>query len=157
MIDKTDLENVVARNGGSIFYIISEMPHPCGRGENYYKLGITGNHLAKRLSELQTGNPSNLYVVYYTELPNVKQFEKDIHQKYIDRCIRGEWFNLSHVELFGIILEAELCQVKWQGGADLVSFEDTIACGKTAHLTLCDIFMCDLDDSNAEAEQLPEG
>jgi len=59
-----------------------------------YKIGVAKNP-QKRLKELQTGNPFELFIVdtYLTEYSN--KIEKTLHRKYSYLKKEGEWFNLS--------------------------------------------------------------
>ena len=58
------------------------------------KIGVTGNSVESRLSEMQTGNPVELkiWVQYKPRLMGAYRLERLIHDRLRDHKIRGEWF-----------------------------------------------------------------
>lgn len=59
------------------------------------KIGVAQN-VEKRLKQLQTGSVSELEMVYRSILcSNAFEVEKFMHEKFKDKHIRGEWFNLD--------------------------------------------------------------
>lgn len=78
-----------------VVYFITEEP---SRG--VYKVGFTGN-LAKRLSQLQTGNPSRLRVDRQIALGSrqeVQRLEAVVHRILQAYRVAGEWFALTPKE-----------------------------------------------------------
>ena len=68
---------------------------------NSTKIGIT-NNLKTRISQMQTGNSSNLALKGYIVTSDKKEaleLEKELHNTYIDRRVRGEWFAVSYLEV----------------------------------------------------------
>lgn len=61
------------------------------------KIGFTRGKTKVRLAALQTGSPTQLCVM--AEMPGSLQQERDLHQKFADTCVRGEWFEMNE-ELF---------------------------------------------------------
>lgn len=72
-------------------YLIGEI-----NKENKYKIGSTNcNDINKRLKQLQTGNSNPLYVREYYETSKPFKLEKMLHNKFKDRKIIGEWFEMN--------------------------------------------------------------
>lgn len=73
------------------------------------KIGFSKN-VAKRLTELQTGNSEKLYIHHTEEVPQdrVRLLERKIHKELSYKRIQGEWFELTsdeakHVLMFALI------------------------------------------------------
>lgn len=64
---------------------------------NYIKIGRTDGDPEDRLSCLQVGNPSELIIVKLIECDDSIALERELHKKYAEFHIRGEWFNLTDV------------------------------------------------------------
>ncbi len=62
---------------------------------NIYKIGMTDNFVEDRMSDLQVGNPFELYIVYQTKVPYPQATEKEIHSALAKCRLKGEWFDLS--------------------------------------------------------------
>lgn len=62
---------------------------------DYYKIGYATN-VSSRLSQLQTGNPFSLKLIVKIESCNAEELEKEIHSRFADYLIRGEWFSLNN-------------------------------------------------------------
>ena len=63
------------------------------------KVGV-GSEPLKRLKQLQTGSDSELSLVYTSFLcSNAFSLENDIHNRFKDSHIRGEWFKISEKEV----------------------------------------------------------
>jgi len=65
----------------------------------FTKIGITNSSTAKRLKQLQTGNPNKLTVEKEITTMHADDIEKRLHIKYSDKRMCGEWFNLSPKEI----------------------------------------------------------
>jgi len=73
-----------------------------------YKIGVTKNKVEKgRLSNLQTGNSDDLYVVNVFECEYYHKLEGMLHRKYAGINKRGEWFKLKDEE---VLTFTETCQ-----------------------------------------------
>jgi len=77
-------------------YIISEL------GSERYKIGMAKD-VDKRLLSLQTANSSVLKVIYKSYQHNALLVESDMHYKFVDKKVRGEWFNLNVCDLYNVI------------------------------------------------------
>lgn len=67
----------------------------------YVKIGFTGN-IEQRLITLQTGSPNTLTIKKI--IPNATiETEKQYHEKFKYKRVRGEWFNLSDEEIKDIV------------------------------------------------------
>lgn len=75
-------------------YVISE------GNSTFKKIGLTGEDPNKRVKQLQTGNPRQLYVVRKIRVSNMKQCETFLHRMFGRYHIRGEWYNLSNFNEF---------------------------------------------------------
>ena len=63
------------------------------------KVGVAQN-VNKRLSQLQTGSDSELVLVYRSVIcSNAFDVEKFMHNKFKNNHIRGEWFNVSELDV----------------------------------------------------------
>lgn len=82
---------------GSGVYVIKNV--------NYYKIGFASN-LNDRLNTLQTSTPFTLRVVVFIpcSINKAAQLESKLHQLFSDKNKRGEWFNLSHIDIKRIVL-----------------------------------------------------
>lgn len=61
-----------------------------------YKIGITKNKVAERLSNLQTGNPNSIEVVYIYECKiKPSKLESRLHRRFKYCLVSGEWYNLT--------------------------------------------------------------
>lgn len=68
---------------------------------NYYKIGVTlDTSIIKRVQQLQIGNPIRIELLSKTgTIPNAYEIEKQLHKKYKNNRVRGEWLTLSNEEL----------------------------------------------------------
>ncbi|SIP85999.1 Bacteriophage T5 orf 172 domain-containing protein associated with Zinc finger domain [Pacmanvirus A23] len=78
-------------------YFITEIPF-----YNKVKIGISKNP-AKRLKQLQTGNPNHLVIYHAMESTNYKLLERTLHSICKDLHVHGEWFEMTDSELQSII------------------------------------------------------
>lgn len=75
-------------------YVIGGRSRPGGR--RWVKIGIA-NDVARRLSDLQTGNPDPLELLAVG--PGGRVVEQLLHVRYGDQHVRGEWFELEPGQL----------------------------------------------------------
>lgn len=66
---------------------------------NIYKIGMTRGSVKKRIKELQTGNPSEMYTVKYHETKYPFFLERQLHFRLREGHITGEWFELKPIEV----------------------------------------------------------
>ena len=72
---------------GYVYFIQEELT-------KHIKIGYTYN-LKNRLCALQTGNSQKLSIVHVQESYTPYKLEQDLHKKYIDYHIRGEWYLIT--------------------------------------------------------------
>ena len=67
------------------------------------KIGV-GSDPVKRLKQLQTGSDSELSLVYTSFLcSNAFSLENDVHNRFKEFHVRGEWFKLSEKEIINYL------------------------------------------------------
>jgi len=70
-------------------------------GTNFYKIGVTKD-LEKRLSAINNTSPYRCYILYKIEFKERKkafELESKVHNKFDNKRLNGEWFELSSNEL----------------------------------------------------------
>lgn len=67
--------------------------------KDVYKIGVTRSKDSKRLNALQTGNAGGLRVIHIYECEYPFRLETMLHKRYINKCIKNEWFNLTDQEV----------------------------------------------------------
>ena len=72
-----------------------------------FKIGCTKLHPSERLIALSTGNPRRLIIYRWIETENCKQLEEDLHSRFVNLHIRGEWFYLSTEVVDHVISEGK--------------------------------------------------
>ena len=81
----------------SYVYIIKNLD------SNNIKVGV-GSDPIKRLKQLQTGSDSELSLVYTSFLcSNAFSLENDIHDRFKESHVRGEWFKMSEKEVISYL------------------------------------------------------
>ena len=81
----------------SYVYIIKNL------NSNNLKVGV-GSDPLKRLKQLQTGSDSELSLVYTSFLcSNAFSLENDIHNRFKDSHVRGEWFKVNEREIINYL------------------------------------------------------
>lgn len=85
---KENLSKSFAKKSG--IYIL----YSCG----YYKIGITTN-IDKRISDLQTGNPFLIQLVFFKIVNDASALESKLHKKYKNKNVLGEWFWLNNEDI----------------------------------------------------------
>lgn len=83
-------------------YLITDLDSP-----DTYKIGVTKKSVEDRLSELQTGNSSELSIVNYYETKYPYKIEAMLHRRFKGNNIKNEWFNLSIEEASSFISECK--------------------------------------------------
>ena len=61
----------------------------------HFKIGMTKKDIHKRISELQTGNPNEIYITSFHETNYPYRIEQMMHIKYSTSNVKNEWFNLT--------------------------------------------------------------
>jgi hypothetical protein len=62
--------------------------------QQFYKIGIA-NDVQSRLAQLSTGNPFELKLLASYSFENAEVVERSIHQRFSNKRVRGEWFELG--------------------------------------------------------------
>jgi len=61
-----------------------------------FKIGMTRQKdIHKRISELQTGNPNEIYMMSYYHTDYPYRVEQLMHNKYYKNNIKNEWFDMT--------------------------------------------------------------
>ena len=76
---------------------------------NPVKIGITrGTTVDRRITALQTSHWLDLKVIYQTPVVSeVELLERELHKRYKDYRVKGEWFKLSPKKISKLILELQ--------------------------------------------------
>jgi uncharacterized Zn finger protein len=66
-----------------------------------YKIGIvSGYDIRQRKSSIQTGNWIELKIIWKSDIiERVDIIEKKLHDYFVDKHVRGEWFNISKKDI----------------------------------------------------------
>ena len=73
---------------------------------DYYKIGES-KHTEKRMKQHQTSNPFDLNVVLKIHSKEPKKLEKELHSRFENVRIRGEWFKLADEDIWDLFYEFE--------------------------------------------------
>ncbi len=69
-------------------------------GTGYFKIGITDNP-KRRYKQIKTANPTFVYLwIFSVNFPQV--LEAELHSKFYNKKVQGEWFQLSSSDLESI-------------------------------------------------------
>lgn len=61
-----------------------------------FKIGMTKQKdINKRIKELQTGNPEEIWLRSYYETENPLRIEQMMHARYKNKNVRNEWFDMN--------------------------------------------------------------
>ena len=76
-----------------------------------FKIGMTRQkNIEKRISELQTGNPNEIFISSYHKTNYPDKVEKMMHIKYAVSKYRNEWFDLTLEQVINFNKECEKCE-----------------------------------------------
>jgi biotin operon repressor len=64
-------------------------------GSNKYKIGYTKSSVKRRIATLQTALHSPIYIVAYFKTDNPVALERELHNRFNDKRLIGEWFSLD--------------------------------------------------------------
>lgn len=77
----------------------------------HFKIGMTKQKdIHKRIAELQTGNPNEIYLSAYHKTKHPFKVEQMMHFKYGSSKIKNEWFDLSAQQVFNFNKECDKCE-----------------------------------------------
>lgn len=68
------------------------------KSNNYFKIGKTKN-IKQRISSLQTSSATHIELIHTIKTSNYHKIEKELHKKFENQHIKGEWFNLSEEDI----------------------------------------------------------
>jgi len=76
-------------------------------GNGLYKIGKSQDPKT-RFRQINSGSPVECYFVYHEKYDeDVKDLEKEYHNMFADKRIRGEWFDLTEDDLHKILEDDE--------------------------------------------------
>jgi len=72
-----------------------------------YKIGVSKSGPNKRIGSIQSDNPFEIHVmgVYYCN--HYSLLEHEMHERYREHCVRGEWFRFNEQQLLCVDAELE--------------------------------------------------
>ena len=76
----------------------------------HFKIGMTKKDIHKRISELQTGNPNEIWIHSYYETMYPAKIEKMLHGRHATSNVKNEWFDLSVSEVINFKNECKQCE-----------------------------------------------
>jgi|TARA_B110000879_G_C11139422_1_gene499617 hypothetical protein len=94
---------------GSI-YLLREKDYLTGEISRYVKIGLVRDDkdTETRILEHQTGNPREIFDHQSLRAPFVEHLETQLHYRFSDKWITGEWFDLNEEEIENVITEARI-------------------------------------------------
>ena len=82
--------------------------HNWSDGEDLYKIGVSKHEdINKRISQLQTGNPHEILLIYKYKSENYHRIESMLHNYFYKERKKGEWFGLSYEQSRTFISKCE--------------------------------------------------
>lgn len=75
-----------------------------------FKIGMTKKDIYKRIAELQTGNPNEIYITSYHETNYPYRIEQMMHIKYKTSQIKNEWFDLTSEQVINFRKNCNKCE-----------------------------------------------
>lgn len=76
-----------------------------------FKIGMTKQKtIEKRIAELQTGNPNEIFISTYHKTEYPEKVEKMMHGRYSHSNVRNEWFDLNVEQVLKFNEECEKCE-----------------------------------------------
>ena len=91
IITKKDLENFKE------FCDVKKGIVYCVECQGYYKFGVTSGLIRKRLSQLKTGNPFDIALIWSVKSNHIYKHEKQIHKIIKNNHHKGEWYDIPSV------------------------------------------------------------
>ena len=75
-----------------------------------FKIGMTRGKIEKRVAELQTGNPNEIWIRSYYETMYPTKIEKMMHVRHTPSNVKNEWFDLTVSEVNNFKNECKKCE-----------------------------------------------
>jgi len=66
--------------------------------------------ILKRVKELQTGNPNEIWIHSYYETDNPSKIEKMMHARHASSNVKNEWFEMSVSDVLNFKNECQNCE-----------------------------------------------
>lgn len=67
----------------------------CNALNEHYKIGMTTNTVKQRISELQTGNATEIFMVHQHKTKYPRRIETMLHNRFNSKRVLNEWFQLT--------------------------------------------------------------
>ena len=84
----------------------------CDEDKNgVYKIGATRGSVENRIKSLQTGNSGNICLISKHETKHPFLIETMLHNKYSNKRVLNEWFELNEQDVSGFINECKKLEV----------------------------------------------
>jgi hypothetical protein len=84
-------------------YFIGEEENGCSP----IKIGVAKN-IEGRKRNLQTGNPLNLRLLGWINTGDTFELERNLHDHFSGRRVRGEWFDIEPADILPILMRAHI-------------------------------------------------
>ena len=68
-------------------------------GTGLFKIGVTKGSIERRIKKLQTGDPNEIFIHTFFQTDDPYFFEKQLHFKYREQHVHGEWYDLDAEQL----------------------------------------------------------
>ena len=76
-----------------------------------FKIGMTKHSdINKRVKELQTGNPNEIWLHSYYETDYPLKIEKMMHGRHASSNVKNEWFDMSVSDVINFKKECKKCE-----------------------------------------------
>ena len=76
-----------------------------------FKIGMTTkSDIHERISELQTGNPNEIFLAAYHKTNEPFKIERLMHMKYFGVRVKNEWFDLTPQEVLNFKNDCKECE-----------------------------------------------
>lgn len=111
---------------------------------NYYKIGISKNPNTRR-NTIQTHNPLDVKVCATLKADNAREIEQELHNLFLDKRSRGEWFELKHDDLtklkvdYGFTFKLKLSKIFDNGDYDNSNYNIATKTIRETNLQLIDL------------------
>lgn len=73
--------------------------------DEIFKIGMTNRTPKSRLDQLQVTSPFELNIFGFIKAINARKVERQLHKKFRDYRLNGEWFNLSEQQVEHVLKE----------------------------------------------------
>jgi len=104
-------------------YFLREKDYLNSEISDYVKIGLVRNEkeTETRMKEHQTGNPRQILEIESLESPMVENLETQMHHRFSEQWVTGEWFKMTDDEVKQAIAKAESIIGEQQSVEDTIS------------------------------------